>query len=160
MGVEIAPGCFDVDAPVDPDGDELDDAAADAAYPEGATGHYEDGWEAEPRFRVVTDTVELAAQALLVAAERFMNVGESGTEHGDGDDFDDEEDRTPSSTHVSVDDDAAYVSANTSEWLSHAMVEKLKYILIQELTVAGVSALIEADYNPIRGIGADRWSAV
>lgn len=154
--MRIAPDCFDVDAPVDPDWDELDDEAS----PEDATGHYDDGWEAEPRFRVVTETVERAAEALLIAAERFMNIGESGTEHGDGDDFDDEEDRTPSSTRVSIDGEAAYISADTSEWLSHAMVEKMKYILIQELTVAGVSALIEADYNPIRGIGADRWPAV
>lgn len=153
MGVTIAPGCFDVDEPDDPEWDS----------PEASTGHHDGGWEAEPRFRVVTDSVERAADALLVAAERFMSVGESGRELSDedydADDFDDLANRTPSVTHVSVDDEAAYVSATIS-WLSHAMVEKMKYILVQELTVAGVSAVIEADYAPIRGLAAERWPRV
>lgn len=153
MGVTIAPGCFDVNEPDDPEWDS----------PDATTGQHGGGWEAEPRFRVVTDTVERAADALLVVAERFMDVSESGRELSDedydADDFDDEADRTPSVTHVSVDDEAAYVSADTS-WLSHAMAERMKYILVQELTVAGVTAVIEADYDPIRGIGAHRWPRV
>ena len=55
---------------------------------------------------------------------------------------------------------ARYSGHTHTLYSSSSSSEKLKYILIQELTVAGVSALIEADYNPIRGIGADRWSAV
>ncbi|WP_322921427.1 hypothetical protein [Nocardioides renjunii] len=117
------------------------------------------GWEAEPRFRVATDTVELAADALLVAAERFMMVGESGTEHSEDEDFWDEEDRGPSSTAVSVDEEAAYVAADTDAWLSRRMADTMKSILVQELTRVGVSAVVTADYDPIRGIRARRWPA-
>jgi hypothetical protein len=45
------------------------------------TAHHADGWGAEPRLRVVTDTTEQAANALLVVAGRFMLVGQSWTSH-------------------------------------------------------------------------------
>ncbi len=71
----------------------------------------------------------------------------------------DHEDRTPSITRVSVDDSAAYVSADTSEWLSHEMADTMKLILVQELTRAGVEAVISPDHAPIRGIDARPWPA-
>lgn len=148
MTVSFDDDCFRADAPVQPDWEELDD-------PSEATGHFDGGWEAEPRFRVVTDNVERAADALLVAASRFMNVGQSGVEHAVPSDT--PEDRTPSLTTVSVDDEAAYVAANTSEWLSHEMAATLKRILVEELTAVGVSATIGADYNPMRGLAAAPW---
>lgn len=131
MAVTFASGCFDTN---------------------------ERGWEAEPRFRVETDTVELAADALLVVAERFMCVGESGTEFGEDDDLPwEDEDFTPRNSRVSIDAEAAYVSADTEAWLSRQMADTMKLILVQELTAAGVAAVISADYQPIRGIAAERW---
>lgn len=153
MAVTFAEDCFDPEGPVDAEDEDLDDDDDGT----GGTGHYEDGWEAEPRFRVVTDTVERAADALLVVAERLMRVGESGTEH-DLASPTGEDDRTPSVAHVSIDSDAAYVSADTSEWLSHEMAATMKRILADELDRAGVSAVVEADYDPIRGIRAERWT--
>ena len=150
MSVTFTPDCFDATAPVDPDWEEVED-------PSDLTGHLDGGWEAEPAFRVVTRDVSLAADALLVVAERFMMVGESGTEHGADEEWWDEEDRGPSNARVAVDDDAAYVSANTSDWLSHEMADTMKLILVQELTRAGVEAVVSADYNPARRIAARPW---
>ena len=139
------------------DWEALSDEEYDARYPTEATGHSADGWEAEPRFCVRTDTVERAADALLVVAERFMRVGDSGTEYGESEELPWDEDPTPSVVRVSVDDEAAYVSAGTDDWLSHAMADTMKYILVQELTLAGVAAVVSADYNPVRGTAAERW---
>jgi hypothetical protein len=152
MSVRFAPHCFDRTDPIDPDWEDVED-------PSELTGHQATGWEAEPRFRVETGTVELAADALLIAAERFMRVGESGAETTGDEGTWDDEDRTPSITRVSVDDSAAYISADTSEWLSHEMADTMKLILIQELTRAGVEAVISPDYAPIRGIDARPWPA-
>ncbi|QIK65044.1 hypothetical protein G7072_00670 [Nocardioides sp. HDW12B] len=152
MSVTFAADCFHAEDPIQPDWEDIEDPAE-------ATGHYEDGWEAEPRFRVVTDTVERAADALLAVADRFMHVGESGTEY-ESSHAAVPEDRTPSSATVCVDTEAAYVYANTSEWLSHEMAATMKRILVAELTGAGVSAVISADYNPIRGVDAQRWPRV
>ena len=149
MSVEIAADCFDPDEPVQPDWEDIEDPAE-------ATGHFEAGWEAEPRFRVVTDTVERAADALLVAATRFMTVGMSGTEYGQSQAPPPDE-QTPSIALVTIDDEAAYIYADTSEWLSHEMAATMKAILVEELTRAGVTALVTADYNPIRGSGAAPW---
>ena len=153
MPVSFAPDCFDPTAPVDPDWEDLDDDFD----PSTLTGHSREGWEADPRFRVDTETVELAADALLVAADRFMRVGFSGTEHGGDDPGDPGEDYTPNSSSVSADDAAAYLWADTKGGLSHEMAETMKRILVEELTRVGVSALISADYNPMRGNDAERW---
>lgn len=157
MAVTIAPDCFNADDPVDPDWESLDDDEYDARYPAEATGHTADGWEAEPNFRVATDSPERAADVLLVVAERFMRVGQSGREYGDSEELPWDEDPTPSLVRVSVDDEAAYVSANTDDSLSHEMADTMKYILIQELTTAGVAAVISADYHPSRGTLAEPW---
>lgn len=155
MPVTIDPDCFDPSPPYDPDPGGF---VEDDFDPSVLTGHYKSGWEADPQFRVVTDTVERAADALLVAAERFMNVGYSGTEHDDlttprGDD----DEYTPNSAFVRVDSDAAYLTADTKGWLSHEMAATMKRILVEELTRAEVTALITADYNPIRGYNAESW---
>ncbi|MGF9754490.1 hypothetical protein AAII07_04760 [Microvirga sp. 0TCS3.31] len=153
MSVTFAPHCFDPTDPVDPDWEEVED-------PSEMTGHKATGWEAEPRFRVETGTVELAADALVVAADRFMRVTTSGRElSGTDETWTSEEDRTPSITRVSADDAAAYISADTSEWLSHEMADTMKAVLVEELTRAGVTAVISPDYDPIRGIGAASWPA-
>ena len=148
MTVTFAADCYNAEDPIQPDWEDIDDPAQ-------ATGHYDGGWEAEPRFRVVTDAVERAADALLTAAERFMNVGESGTEHDPSGEMSD--DRTPDMSMVSIDEEAAYIYADTSEWLSHEMAATMKRILVDELTRADVSAVITADYNPVRGTGAEPW---
>ena len=131
--VTIAPGCFDTeDVQEEPDWDAMDDEEYDARFPAEASDHHDGGWEATPQFRVATDTVELAADALLVAAERFMQVGESGTEHTEPQEDWDEDDRGPSITRVTIDDEAAYISADTDDWLSHRMADTMKFILVQE----------------------------
>jgi hypothetical protein len=147
--VTFAEDCFNAEDPVDPDWEEVDDPAE-------MTGHSEDGWEAEPRFRVETESVERAADALLEVADRFMRVGQSGTEYGPSD-APDPEDFTPSISLVSIDAEAAYVYADTDAWLSHDMAVTMKRILTEELTRAGVSAVIRSDYNPIRGLDGQRW---
>lgn len=158
MSVTFAPGCFDPAEAVDePDWDAMDDEEYDARFPVEATGAGEGGWEATPQFRVATHTVELAADALLIAAERFMRVGDSGSEHAESEEDWDEDDRGPSITRVTIDEEAAYISADTDDWLSHRMAETMKFILVQELTMAGVSAVISADYNPARGVHARPW---
>ena len=53
----------------------------------------------------------------------------------------------------------ARYSGHTHTLYSSQLQREVGVHPIQELTVAGLSA-IEADYNPIRGNGADRWSAV
>jgi hypothetical protein len=58
---------------------------------------------------------------------------------------------------VTVDKEAAYVSADTKGWLSHEMAATMKRILVEELSRAEVSALIAADYEPIRGMAAEPW---
>ena len=151
MTVTIAPDCFDPDAPVDPDWEDLDD---DVDPTDVMTGHLEGGWEAEPRFRVPTDDPRRTADVLLVVAERFMRVGQSGTEHAAAAPYDDP---GPSIATVAVDAEAAYVAADTSEWLSHEMVATMKRILVEELTAAGVSTEITADYDPVRGLDAEPW---
>ena len=153
MSVTFAPGCYDVDDPVDPDWDSIEEEDFDAL-----TGHYPGGWEAEPRFRVATETVERAADVLLVVANRFMRVGQSGTEY-DAWQAQTDRDPTPSFAGVSIDHEAAYVWAHTSEWLSHAMAATMKRILWEELAGAGILAVVSEDYNPSRGIAAQRWLA-
>lgn len=154
----FAPGCYDANDQLDPDWDGLEDDDFDARYPAESTGHYADGWEAEPRFRVATGTVERAANALLVVANRFMCVGQSGTEH-DASQPATSDDATPGGAWVTTDDEAAYVWADTNEWLSHAMAVTMKRILVEELTRADISAVVSEDYNPIRGVNAQRWAA-
>lgn len=108
MAVTFAPGCFDPEAASDePDWDAMDDEEYEARYPAEASDDGEGGWEATPPFRVATDTVARAADALLVAAERFMRVGDSGSEHPESEEYWDDHDRGPSITPVSVDDGAA-----------------------------------------------------
>lgn len=144
--------CFDPDSPTDPDWDDVDDDFD----PADLTGHHRDGWEADPRFRVATDSVERAADALLVVADRFMNVGHSGNEYV-ASSAADPGDYTPSSSHVSADDEAAYVWADTQGGLTHEMAATMKRILVEELARVEVSALISADYQPVRGTDAQRW---
>lgn len=153
MTVTFAADCFDPTAPVDPDWEDLDDDFD----PQALTGHSQEGWEADPRFRVVTVAVERAADALLVAADRFMNVGISGTEHRAAAPADLDDDYTPNSSSVSADSEAAYVWADTKGGLSHEMAATMKRILVEELTRADVSAQIWADYQPTRGTDAQRW---
>jgi hypothetical protein len=152
MVVTIAPGCFDPNAPTDPDWEDLDEDFD----PSSLTGHSKDGWEADPQFRVVTESVERAANALMVVAERFMYVGFSGTEYDPAGPID-REDYTPNTSRVHVDNEAAYVSADTKGWLSHEMAGTMKRILVEELTRAGVSATISEDYNPVRWSDAETW---
>lgn len=153
MPVDFAPDCFNPDAPTDPDWEDVDDDFD----PQTLTGHTAEGWEADPQFRVVTDTVERAADALLVAADRFMRVGLSGTEHDAAGPADPDSDYTPNSSSVSADNEAAYVWADTKGWLSHEMAATMKHILVEELARASVSALVSADYQPVRGTDAERW---
>lgn len=152
MVVTIAPGCFDPNSPTDPDWEDLDDDFD----PSSLTGHSTDGWEADPQFRVVTASVERAADALLVVADRFMLVGLSGREYDPAAPVD-HDDAAPNITRVHVDDEAAYVSADTKGWLSHEMAETMKRILVEELMRAGVSATISEDYNPVRWSHAESW---
>lgn len=70
MAVTFAPDCFNTDDAVDPDWGAIPIEEYNSRYPAEATGRSASGWEAEPRFRVETDTVERAADALLVAAKR------------------------------------------------------------------------------------------
>jgi hypothetical protein len=152
VAVTFTADCFDPNAPTDPDWDDTDDDFD----PSRLTGHHKGGWEADPRFRVVTDTVERAADALLVVADRFMRVGESGTEYPPGS-TDPGSDYTPNSSDVSVDNDAAYVWADTKGGLTHEMAATMKRILVEELARVDVSAMISEDYRPVRGSGAQGW---
>ena len=152
MTVTIAEGCFDPNTSVD----DLGFGDDDEFEPSGMTGHYQGGWEAEPAFRIATGTVERAADALLIAADRFMRVGVSGTEYAVGSAID-PEDYTPDICLVTVDRDAAYIRADTSEWLSHEMAATMKRILVEEMTRDEIRGVVSSDYNPIRGVHGERW---
>jgi hypothetical protein len=152
MVVTIAQGCSDPNSPTDPDWEDT----ADDFDPSSLTGHSKYGWEADPQYRVATESVERAADALLIVADRFMCVGSSGTEQDPAGPVD-HEDHTPNISRVHIDNEAAYVSADTKGWLSHEMAETMKQIVVEELTRSGIAATISEDYNPVRWSNAEAW---